>query len=97
MLLLYPPRHPITELSRREIGAFVDIGVEILNRYAGALRVRSEDYSQVALQLLANTSREVGYLSNGQVFWHIEPEMFGFISVIDQYGNIHYVSDLERG
>lgn len=96
VILLYAPKHPITDLTIREIGAFVDIGVEILNRYAGALRIRLEDAPTVILQLLANTSREVGFISGGGVVWHIEPEMFGTVSVIDSYGTIHSVTNLER-
>jgi len=96
MLLLYAPRHPITELSLREVGAFIDITFEICHRYAGSLRVRAEDSANFILQVLANTTRDVGYLSGGQVYWNIEPEPFGITSVIDQYGHIHYTTDLEQ-
>lgn len=100
-VLLFPLRHPFTSI---DVGPWdvdsdhVEVTVEVLGVECGSLKLPGFEMEEhgLMLQLFANTTREVGWITNGKVNWIINPDLTQMTQVIDAYGRVHEVSTLKE-
>lgn len=94
--LLFGLRSPFTAIDLDTVGDHTNISLDILGEHAGVLKVETENLPHVILQAFANNARELGFIDEGKVTWIINPNLSNVEQVIDAYGNVHEVRNLQE-
>lgn len=94
--ILFPLRSPFSRIDLDTVGEHTNISLDILGEHAGVLRVENDNLPHVILQAFANNAREIGYLDEGKVHWIINPNLFNIEQVIDAFGVVHEVQNLQE-
>lgn len=69
--------------------------LEVGGQYSGTIAVANGDRKEFAMNILADTTRDVGYVFAGVITWRNDPRNLSCSAVVDEDGNVHDINNLK--